>query len=812
MAAHNDRDENTPLLQCSNDVETTFVYPIIHAIRKDVIIYIDNPLSYEAMLNPDILYTLVIPLEDKYARLQRDGNLSIVFCFLINRVHFTRDQSFSTISLSQSRAALCEILATRLLRYHADDMLELTTVLTTSWRLFAGASPEVLKRADQEEDMDVEDSAGNAIEMAILGQAKRFIKSSPCQKIIDGIWSGKCVYQADSPYSFISDTYKRTPVHIYNPHTAPLLDHYRLKVPAVRSVLEYINFVILFVLFVVALEYSETDHINFAEILFMVYALGFSLEKLASIQEHGIRVYVTGTWNGFDVLFISVYGTYLGLRLYGITQDNPWALSAGMDCLALAACLIFPRLAFVTLSNNLMILSLRSMFTEFAILMVIATFCFAGFLYALWTLSRNGPGFTSSQIAWWMIDLFFGLDASGFDRSSMFHPVFGPVLMVSFACLSNTLLLTVLVSILSHTFSTISADAAAEAMYRRAVSTIEGVKADALFSYQPPLNLFALVVMLPASYIFTPRWFHKVNVFMIRLTSFPILLAISLYERHKAEAGAFTFYEHVSMGVERVFDMLPKPLKRISIFERFAGPGAEIDAVFDIEDELANENDDGFDMLMQTTSPRKARRVSNSFAGGGRPRRSSLVGGSAIGGSGRTTPTEAPYPPRRRAMSHRLSGVAESSPLAQIFTPLPAEEGHGILQGTALSLTPPHGTGTNILNIPENISYGPVSRRRLASIPHRAPSFPTNAMQPFPTGTEQHSSRTLRRAVSGPNTDTSGELTPPAEPRPKSVTQVVSESEMMGGSDQVQLERRLARIEQIQVRMENLLLQLNKAK
>lgn len=59
-----------------------------------------------------------------------------------------------------------------------------------------------------------------------------------------------------------------------------------------------------------------------------------------------------------------------------------------------------------------------------------------------------------------------------------------------YAALSNTLLLTVLVSvrtspmfiflqlkhpqILSHTFSTISADAEAEAMFRRAVSTIEG--------------------------------------------------------------------------------------------------------------------------------------------------------------------------------------------------------------------------------------------------------------------------------------------------------------------------------------------------
>lgn len=66
-----------------------------------------------------------------------------------------------------------------------------------------------------------------------------------------------------------------------------------------------------------------------------------------------------------------------------------------------------------------------------------------------------------STIAWWMLDLWFGLDASGFHQASMFshfflrqtfkfyayalatfHPVFGPVLMVTYACMSNTLLLT----------------------------------------------------------------------------------------------------------------------------------------------------------------------------------------------------------------------------------------------------------------------------------------------------------------------------------------------------------------------------------
>lgn len=56
-----------------------------------------------------------------------------------------------------------------------------------------------------------------------------------------------------------------------------------------------------------------------------------------------------------------------------------------------------------------------------------------------------------------MLDLWFGLDASGFDRAGQsfayisfqvfirageFGPVFGPFLMIMYACLSNTLLLT----------------------------------------------------------------------------------------------------------------------------------------------------------------------------------------------------------------------------------------------------------------------------------------------------------------------------------------------------------------------------------
>lgn len=78
------------------------------------------------------------------------------------------------------------------------------------------------------------------------------------------------------------------------------------------------------------------------------------------------------------------------------------------------------------------------MFTQFFQLMALAVFCFGGFLYALWTYvigtekvscddnsldgipscSRFGKShYTATQIAWWMADLWFGLDASGFEKA-----------------------------------------------------------------------------------------------------------------------------------------------------------------------------------------------------------------------------------------------------------------------------------------------------------------------------------------------------------------------------------------------------------
>ena len=59
--------ELEPLLdQHGIDIENTPVWPTIHQIRADAIHFIDTPLSYEALTAPDLTYTLIRPLHEKY--------------------------------------------------------------------------------------------------------------------------------------------------------------------------------------------------------------------------------------------------------------------------------------------------------------------------------------------------------------------------------------------------------------------------------------------------------------------------------------------------------------------------------------------------------------------------------------------------------------------------------------------------------------------------------------------------------------------------------------------------------------------------
>ncbi|KAI8313489.1 Calcium channel YVC1 [Colletotrichum sp. SAR11_59] len=209
---------------------------------------------------------------------------------------------------------------------------------------------------------------------------------------------------------------------------------------------------------------------------------------------------------------------------------------------SIAAPILLTRVAFTIMPDNIVFIAMHAMMKDFTLLTFISIWCFAGFLLALqWLIGSNaatsGVG-DQASLTWyetckWLIWTWFGLDGTGIDRSPDFHPILGPALMIAFAFLGNILFLTLLVALLSNTFSKIIADAPAEIQFRRAVITFAGVKSDSIFAYPPPFNLLALAVLLPLKSALTSRSFHNLNVTLIRALNAPALLLISALERRR---------------------------------------------------------------------------------------------------------------------------------------------------------------------------------------------------------------------------------------------------------------------------------------
>ncbi|RMZ83876.1 hypothetical protein DV737_g1447, partial [Chaetothyriales sp. CBS 132003] len=526
------------------------VYTNIHRIRYDIRTIVDDPYSLDQLKTPRLNILVVRPLVDEYYATQ---DLSIVYCLLVNRMQFIRDQSFNSHhqTVNLTRALLCEILAEKILRRYNENwpgpkgLLKLANILVAGFEPFQNAPEEVIEEAKELHpthwsirDQADADSFGKltALEVAIITESKSFLASNACQKVIDSIYKGKVVYSPNCNFAIISDPWKRRPISLYDPWRAPVLNQYRLNVPRIRKFLEIFQFIILLVLYMLVMEARETrmtTEYSAIEVVFNVYTVGWVLDQFANILEHGWQVYTQNLWSFLDVMFSTVFLIYLSMRLHGLVIADAqlsatWARAA-LDVLCCGAPLLLPRLAFNLMAENMLFVSLRAMMSDFLTLTILAVWCFVGFLLSLKWLD-NGL-YHPLTISKWIIWIWFGLDGTGIDKAPDFHWLLGPTLMILFAFLGNTLFLTILVSMLTNTFSNIVNNAVKEIQYRRAVQIFEGVHFDAIFAYMPPFNLVALIVLLPLRAILTPRMFHTVNVACIRVINFPILVIIAWYER-----------------------------------------------------------------------------------------------------------------------------------------------------------------------------------------------------------------------------------------------------------------------------------------
>lgn len=394
------------------------VYENIHMVRRDIINSIDDPYSLDQLKAPRMNISVVRPLVDQYYDMQ---DASIVYCLLVNRCQFIREQSYATHhqTVNLTRALLCELLAEKILRRYNENnlgpkgLLRLANMLVAGFEPFQNAPEEVIKENSHAAHWSKQSSKGQienkltALEVAIVSESKSFLASGACQKVVDAIFRGKLVYTPNSFIDILPDHWKRRPISLYDPRRGPILNQYRLIVPRTRNTIEVCQFVILLALYCVVMIQRESrmDTVYTVwELIFDIYTVGWvsgsyssdlmfsnsnrqMLDQTASILEHGWKVYSQNLWSFLDVGFSLLFLAYLILRLHAFTihdeKRSTEMARNSLETLSVAAPILIPRLAFNVMSENMLFVSLRAMMSDFLTLTLLAFWSFAGFLLSM---------------------------------------------------------------------------------------------------------------------------------------------------------------------------------------------------------------------------------------------------------------------------------------------------------------------------------------------------------------------------------------------------------------------------------------------
>lgn len=492
---------------------------------------------------------------------------------------------------SRTRALACELLAIKLLKEFTTR--ELIDALSYDFFPLQGQSPNgPTKDLGGPNAKSKTKQSGNAariscLEIAIRAQAKRFLAHPLVVQQLEAIWAGTIVFHsaadslhrtpskantphAASGYGSISTpdafsrlrlgilptlpppqdlTSMRRSVTLYDPRDASLFKLSRLRVPRYRQFLSTASFAILLGLYLAVIVERSLD-LTALEILFWFWSAGFMLDEVVGFNEQGFSLYLMSFWNIFDLGILLLLCCYYCLRLYGVLMPDPAKHSIAnqaYDILAASAVLLFPRL-FSVLDHyryfSQLLIAFRIMAADLMAVFVLIVIACSGFFVAF-TFSFGAPR-SSSEILYALLQMLMGFTPAAWDLWPEYNAL-GRVILTIFLFICHFVVVTILITVLTNSFMAIVQNANDEHQFVFAVNTISMVKSDALFSYVAPTNILAWIIT-PLRYCMSFRRFIKVNRTVIKITHFPILFSICLYEKTILRSSSFVPSDLVEYG------------------------------------------------------------------------------------------------------------------------------------------------------------------------------------------------------------------------------------------------------------------------
>uniref|UniRef100_A0A060SZF3 ARAD1C07194p n=1 Tax=Blastobotrys adeninivorans TaxID=409370 RepID=A0A060SZF3_BLAAD len=532
-------------------------HDVVHCILQTVVSAISIPYSGR-QLNSSAIYTTIIrPLvkslvDQMPPKRQLTGRNAfhrpnglhpgVVSALLICRENlmsgaYNPDNEYYETGLETSQADACELIATRFL-YHCtvNDSIDFLTYEPNSPTPSSSQSDIATETSPLLENANI---YGNmcSLELAVVYEAKKFLSSPPVESVMNRIWDGRIVF-----WDGISATTTKG-AHIYHFSRSGKRDIYgRLRVPRYRSFFIGVNYAILLVLFYGLLFVEKRRFDGFykidltsIEVLLHIWFAGFFLDEIMQAREAStLGQYMLDYWSVFDIAIIVLYLIFMVLRVVGFYSGPDTATSVtplAFDILSLEALLLIPRFfSFLSIFPyfGTLLPCLRDLTKEFVKFLTIIFIVYFAFFTTFSFLGRGT--FTISQTFWLLVQVFFGAASVGLDKAPDISPIFGPPLMLVFVTLTNILLITVLVSILSQRFSVIMLNAREEYALFFASTVLESMTtADRLTYFYPPLNLLG-VILRPLRLFMNHDQYRQLRISVLKLSHWPIAVAIYLFE------------------------------------------------------------------------------------------------------------------------------------------------------------------------------------------------------------------------------------------------------------------------------------------
>lgn len=217
--------------------------------------------------------------------------------------------------------------------------------------------------------------------------------------------------------------------------------------------------------------------------------------------------------------------------MIGLAKGDGKIMDTAFDILSLEALFLVPRICSLLSIHpyfGTLIPCLSAMTIEFIKFLSIVLVLYAGFLTTFCLLARGS--FTFKQMSLILIKVFFGSSYLGFDIAEKISPYLGLPLMLIFIVLTNILLITSLISILSNSLTKVIEHAREEYLFVYSVFVLEASTSNRLTYFVPPLNLIPLALR-PLRLFLAADQLRSTRIILLKATHLPHVLAISLYEK-----------------------------------------------------------------------------------------------------------------------------------------------------------------------------------------------------------------------------------------------------------------------------------------